>query len=686
MKNRLVKNIRRVLDSHSAISQMGKFEKEAKDLLDAIGGKENVTAVSHCATRMRFVLGDDKKANVKAIETIPVVKGTFTNAGQFQVIIGNDVPIFYNDFTAVSGIEGVSKEAAKSAAKSKQNPLQRVMATLAEIFTPIIPALIVGGLILGFRNVLEGVHWSMLDGKTITEVSKFWSGINHFLWLPGEAIFQFLPVGITWSVSRKMGTSQILGIVLGICLVSPQLLNAYSVASTPAAEIAKDWVWDFGFFTVNRVGYQAQVIPALLAGLSLSYLEIFWRKHIPEVVSMIFVPFLSLIPALILAHTVLGPIGWTIGQGLSSVVLAGLTGPVKWLFGAVFGALYAPFVITGLHHMTNAIDTQLVADAGGTGLWPMIALSNIAQGSAVFAYYLMKRHDEREAQISLPATISAYLGVTEPALFGVNVKYVYPFVAGMIGSSIAGLLSVTFNITANAIGIGGLPGILSIQAKYMIPFAGVMLVAILVPMFLTFFFHKIGFLTKTEEDPELQAEFAAQEEAEFAGSSKAESSPEVQAADSLTPVTITSPLAGEVKELSQATDPVFAQGLMGRGVVIVPSQGELVSPVNGRVTVFFPTKHAIGILSDEGVEILMHIGMDTVNLEGKGFEGYVSQGDKVKVGDKLISFDIDMIKKAGYVTETPVIITNSDSYQVEELEQLPRAIERGSQLMNAKPL
>ena len=665
---------------------MGKFEKEAKDLLDAIGGKENVTAVSHCATRMRFVLGDDKKANVKAIEAIPVVKGTFTNAGQFQVIIGNDVPIFYNDFTAISGIEGVSKEAAKSAAKSKQNPLQRVMATLAEIFTPIIPALIVGGLILGFRNVLEGVHWSMLDGKTITEVSKFWSGINHFLWLPGEAIFQFLPVGITWSVSRKMGTSQILGIVLGICLVSPQLLNAYSVASTPAAEIAKDWVWDFGFFTVNRVGYQAQVIPALLAGLSLSYLEIFWRKHIPEVVSMIFVPFLSLIPALILAHTVLGPIGWTIGQGLSTVVLAGLTGPVKWLFGAVFGALYAPFVITGLHHMTNAIDTQLVADAGGTGLWPMIALSNIAQGSAVFAYYLMKRHDEREAQISLPATISAYLGVTEPALFGVNVKYVYPFVAGMIGSSVAGLLSVTFNITANAIGIGGLPGILSIQAKYMIPFAGVMLVAILVPMFLTFFFHKTGFLTKAEEDPELQAEFAAQEEAEFAGPSKAESSPEVKAADSSAPVTITSPLAGEVKELSQATDPVFAQGLMGRGVVIVPSQGELVSPVNGRVTVFFPTKHAIGILSDEGVEILMHIGMDTVNLEGKGFEGYVSQGDKVKVGDKLISFDIDMIKKAGYVTETPVIITNSDKYQVEVLEQLPRVVERGNQLMNAKPL
>ena len=654
---------------------MGKFEQEAKDLLAAIGGKENVTAVTHCATRMRFVLGDDKKADVKTIEAIPAVKGTFTNAGQFQVIIGNEVPIFYNDFTAVSGIEGVSKEAAKSAAKSNQNPVQRVMTTLAEIFTPIIPALIVGGLILGFCNVLEGVHWSMLDGKTITEVSQFWSGVNHFLWLPGEAIFQFLPVGITWSVSRKMGTSQILGIVLGICLVSPQLLNAYSVASTPASEIAKNWVWDFGFFTVNRIGYQAQVIPALLAGLSLSYLEIFWRKHVPEVVSMIFVPFLSLIPALILAHTVLGPIGWTIGQALSTVVLAGLTGPVKWLFGAVFGALYAPFVITGLHHMTNAIDTQLIADSGGTALWPMIALSNIAQGSAVFAYYIMHRHDEREAQISLPATISAYLGVTEPALFGVNVKYIYPFVAGMIGSSIAGLLSVTFNVTAASIGIGGLPGILSIQPKYMIPFAGIMLVAIIVPMVLTFFFRKAGLFTKTEDSTELQTEFAAQEEAEFAV--HAEPTALVKTAQ------LVSPLAGQVKPLSQATDPVFSSGVMGQGVVIEPSQGELVSPVNGTVTVLFPTKHAVGIVSEEGVEMLMHIGMDTVSLDGKGFEAHVEQGDKVVVGQQLISFDMDVIKEAGLVTETPVIITNQDDFQADVEGDLPRDIKRGEVLMIA---
>lgn len=666
---------------------MGKFEKEAKVLLDAIGGKENVSAVTHCATRMRFVLIDEKKADVKAIEEIGAVKGTFTNAGQFQVIIGNDVPIFYNDFTAVSGIEGVLKEAAKAAAKINQNAVQRVMTMLAEIFTPIIPAIIVGGLILGFRNILEGVQiqafgQKVVDGvlqftkdgepiyKTIVDVSKFWAGVNHFLWLPGEAIFQFLPVGIVWSVSRKMGTSQILGIVLGICLVSPQLLNAYLVAGTPQSEIAKNWVWDFGFFTVQRIGYQAQVIPALLAGLSLSYLEIFWRKRIPEVVSMIFVPFLSLLPAIILAHTVLGPIGWTLGQWLSTIVLAGLTGPVKWLFGAVFGALYAPFVITGLHHMTNAIDSQLVADAGGTGLWPMIALSNIAQGSAVFAYYWMNRHNEKEAQIALPATISAYLGVTEPALFGVNVKYIYPFVAGMMGSSIAGLLSVSFNVKANAIGVGGLPGILSIQPKYMLAFAAIMLVAIAVPFVLTMLFRRLGLFTKVEDEavktPQAEALSEAKKSAPLADL-----------------VEIASPLSGQVKELSQATDPVFAQGVMGQGVLIEPSQGDLLAPVDGVVSVLFPTKHAVGIVSDQGVEMLMHIGMDTVNLEGKGFTAHVSQGDRVKVGDKLISFDIDVIKDAGYVTETPVIITNQDQYQADALGSLPRQIAVGDALMTA---
>lgn len=645
---------------------MGKFEQEAKDLLAAIGGKENVTAVTHCATRMRFVLGDDKKADVKTIEAILAVKGTFTNAGQFQVIIGNDVPIFYNDFTAVSGIEGVSKEAAKSAAKSNQNPVQRVMTTLAEIFTPIIPALIVGGLLLGLQNVLGSIQFSNLGGKTIVEVSKFWEGVNEIVSVISGAIFGFLPVGITWSVSRKMGTSQILGIVLGICLVHPSLLSAYEYAAHKAAGDIPHFILGF-----EKVGYQGQVIPALLAGLTLAYLEIFWRKYIPEVISMIFVPLLSLVPAVILSYAVLGPIGWWLGGLISGVVLAGLTGPVKWLFGAIFGAIYAPFVITGLHHMTNAIDLELVRTAGGTGLWPMIALSNIAQGSAVFAYYFIKRHDEREAQISLPATISAYLGVTEPALFGVNVKYVYPLVAGMSASALSGLLSAVFGVQANSIGIGGLPAILSIKPQYWAIFAIIMIVDIVVAMVLTFLFHKTGFLTKTEEDGHAQEALKEASEGLVQPTVLAESAE------------VVSPLAGQVKPLSQATDPVFSSGVMGQGVVIEPSQGELVSPVNGTVTVLFPTKHAVGIVSEEGVEMLMHIGMDTVSLDGKGFEAHVEQGDKVVVGQQLISFDMDVIKEAGLVTETPVIITNQDDFQADVEGDLPRDIKRGEVLMIA---
>ena len=458
------------------------FNKDAKDLLEYIGGSDNISAVSHCATRMRFVLNDPAAANIKKIEDIPAVKGTFTQAGQFQVIIGNEVPQFYNAFAKVSGKEGVSKDEAKAAAKQNQNVVQRAMAVLAEIFTPLIPAIVVGGLILGFRNVIEGINFA---NGTIVSNSQFWTGVNDFLWLIGEAIFHFLPVGITWSITKKMGTTQILGIVLGITLVSPQLLNAYGVAG--ATEIP---FWDFGAFTINKIGYQAQVIPAMLAGFVLAYLEIWLRKWVPQYISMIVVPLLALVPTVIIAHTVLGPIGWTIGQWVSEVVYAGLTGDFRWLFGLFFGTLYSPLVITGLHHMSNAIDLQLIADFGGTNLWPMIALSNIAQGSAVLAIIFLHRGNEKEEQVSIPAAISCYLGVTEPAMFGINIKYIYPFVAAMIGSGIAGLVATTFNVMANSIGVGGIPGFLSIQTDSMAMFIVCMAIAIVVPFLLTIVFDK----------------------------------------------------------------------------------------------------------------------------------------------------------------------------------------------------
>lgn len=481
---------------------MGKYTNDAQKLVEYLGGKENVSAVTHCVTRMRFVLNDPSKAEVNDIEALQSVKGTFTQAGQFQVIIGNDVDQFYNDFTSLTGIEGTSKESVKSLAKNNQGKLQQLMSNLAEIFAPLIPALITGGLLLGFRNILEGVQLEMLGQKivdgvavltqngqpvynTIVDVSQFWSGVNHFLWLICEAIFHFLPVGITWSITRKMGTTQILGIILGITLVSPQLMNAYGVAGAESIQ-----VWDFGFTQVQMIGYQAQVIPAMMAGFVLVYLERFFKKVIPSAISMVFVPMFALVPTVLIAHVVLGPIGWTIGKWISDAVYSGLTSQFKVVFAALFGFFYSPLVITGLHHMTNAIDLQLIADFDGTLLWPMIAFSNIAQGSAVLGIYLLNRGNKKEEQVSIPAMISAYLGVTEPAMFGINMKYRYPFFAAMIGSSIAAIIAVGTGLMANSIGVGGLPGFLSFNTDKWIMFIIIALVAIIVPASITYIYGK----------------------------------------------------------------------------------------------------------------------------------------------------------------------------------------------------
>lgn len=474
---------------------MGKYTNDSRQLLELVGGKDNIAAVSHCVTRMRFVLNDPAKADVVAIEALPSVKGSFTQAGQFQVIIGNDVADFYNDFTAVSGLEGVSKDAVKKQAQQNQNPLQKLMSNLAEIFAPIIPAIVAGGLILGFRNILEAVPmfteagtFDLVNGtKTITAMSPFWNGVNHFLWLPGEAIFHFLPVGIVWAVTRKMGGTQILGIVLGICLVSPQLLNAYGYNAALADGSIAEWVWNFGSFSINRIGYQAQVIPAMLSGFALVYLERLFKKIIPQVIQMVFVPLLSLLLAVVLAHLVLGPIGWTLGKWISDAVYAGLTSGLRVVFAAVFGFFYAPLVITGLHHMTNAIDLQLMNDYGGTLLWPMIAFSNIAQGSAVLGvWYLHRKSNPEESQVSIPALISCYLGVTEPAMFGINLKYSYPFISAMIGSAIAAVVSVGIGLMANSIGVGGIPGFLSFNFDKWFIFLAIAIIACgIIPFALT---------------------------------------------------------------------------------------------------------------------------------------------------------------------------------------------------------
>ena len=535
---------------------------------------------------MRFVLIDPARAQVGKIEELAGVKGTFTQAGQFQVIIGNDVAEFYGDFIAVSGVESVSKEAAKQAAGSNQNPLQRAMGVLGEIFAPHIPALICGGLILGFRNIIGEVNFFDASGAfdldsgvmSIADISTFWMGVYNFLWLIGEAVFHMLPVGICWSVTKKMGTTQILGIVLGLTLVSGQLLNGFSVGGTPAADIP---VWDFGFAQVQMIGYQGQVIAALLAAFVLVGLEKFFTRVAPEVVSMIVLPFCSLVPAVVIAHTLVGPVGWAVGDAIAEAVNWGLTSDVRILFAAVFGALYAPVVMTGLHHMTSAIDTQMVSIMGYTILWPMIALSNIAQGSAVLAMSVLQKKNERARQVNIPACISCCLGATEPALFGVNLKYRFPLVCGMIGSACAAMLCTTFGVQALSIGVGGLPGILSIKFEYWAAFAL----------------------------------------------------------------------------------------CMGDGVMIEPSGTCVVAPADAVVSATMPaSNHAVGLTLANGMELLIHVGIDTVDMKGDGFDCHVAQGDHVKAGDALLTFDPVKIVAAGHPAATAVVVSSMGSAMSLELK------------------
>ncbi|PXA70209.1 MULTISPECIES: PTS trehalose transporter subunit IIBC [Vibrio] len=461
---------------------MGKIVKQdVVRLIELIGGNENIASVSHCLTRLRFVLNDTEKADSKQIETIAMVKGCFTNAGQFQVVIGTEVDEVYKILLQLTGKSEASKDDAKLAARKNMNALERGISHLAEIFVPLLPAIITGGLILGFRNVIGDIK--MFDGQTLTEISQFWASVHAFLWLIGEAIFFFLPVGVCWSTVKKLGGTPILGITLGVTLVSPQLMNAYLIG-TQVPE-----VWDFGWFAIEKVGYQAQVIPAILAGVVLAFIETNLKRIIPAYLYLVVVPFVSIILAVILAHALIGPFGRVIGDGVAFAAKAAMTGDFAVLGSMVFGFLYAPLVITGIHHTTNAVDLQLMQQLGGTPIWPLIALSNIAQASAVVGIIIIsKKHGERD--ISVPAAISAYLGVTEPAMYGINLKYKFPMLSAMIGSALAAAICGSAGVMANGIGVGGLPGILSIQPQYWLTFLAAMLVAIIVPAVLTLVMYK----------------------------------------------------------------------------------------------------------------------------------------------------------------------------------------------------
>ncbi|MHC5177509.1 PTS trehalose transporter subunit IIBC [Serratia rhizosphaerae] len=461
---------------------MSKVKQQDIDRLIAlVGGRDNIATVSHCITRLRFVLNDPAKASPKEIETLPMVKGCFTNAGQFQVVIGPEVDDYYQALIASAGVNEADKEQAKTAARQNMTWSERAISHFAEIFFPLLPALISGGLILGFRNVIGDIPLS--DGQTLAQSSAGWKTAYDFLWLLGEAIFMFLPVAICWSTVKKMGGTPVLGIVLGVTLVSPQLMNSYLLGQQVPE------LWNFGWFTVEKVGYQAQVIPSILAGMALGWIETRLKKWVPDYLYLVVVPVLSLLLATFLAHTLIGPFGRMIGDGVAWAVKAVMTGSFAPIGAALFGFLYAPLVITGVHQTTLAIDMQMVQSMGGTPVWPIIALSNIAQASAVLAIIIVSRK-ANEREISVPAAISAYLGVTEPAMYGINLKYRFPMLCAMIGSACAGLICGLAGVMANGIGVGGLPGILSIKPQFWLVFTLAMLVAVVVPLVLTMLVYR----------------------------------------------------------------------------------------------------------------------------------------------------------------------------------------------------
>ena len=450
--------------------------KEIDSLVKLLGGQANINSVSHCITRLRLVLNDPSLAKPKEIEKLPMVKGCFTNAGQFQVVIGPQVTEYYQALMDTLDLSSSDKSSIRQAARKNMSFSEAAFSHIAEIFFPLLPALISGGLILGFRNIIGDIPFH--NGLALAQLYPVWQTIYELLWLPGEAIFMFLPVAVCWSTVTKMKGTPILGIILGITLVSPQLMNSYLLGQ----QIAE--TWDFGWFSLEKVGYQAQVIPSILAGMMLALIERQLTRIVPLSLNLVLVPVTSLLFAIPLAHALIGPFGRLLGEGVAFIVQYVMTGSLAPIGAALFGFLYAPLVITGIHQTTLAIDMQMIQSMGGTPVWPLIALSNIAQASAVVAIILRdKRRQQRD--VAVPAAIAAYLGVTEPAMYGVNLKYRYPMLCAMIGSALAGLLCGVNQVLANGIGVGGLPGILSIQPQFWLTFFFAMLIAITVPIILT---------------------------------------------------------------------------------------------------------------------------------------------------------------------------------------------------------
>lgn len=605
------------------------YGKTAKLIIEGIGGKENIISAAHCATRLRLVIADNGKCKKEEIENIEGVKGVFEASGQLQVILGTGVVNkVYDEFIKLADISAASKEEVKQAAASKQNVFMRAIKILGDIFVPIIPAIVASGLLMGLLEGLSNVFPAMTQSGTYTIIHLF-----------SNAAFVFLPVLIAISAAKTFGGNMFLGAVIGMIMIHPDLMNAWSVAGAEAVPTASAW---FGLYDINLVGYQGHVIPVVIAVFVMSFIEKRLHKIVPEMIDLFVTPLVTVLVTGYLSLTILGPVF----SSLENWVLDGVQFLISIPFGigAFFtGGLYAPTVVAGVHHMYNALEAGMLSAKGVNTWMPIATAANVAQGAAALALALKTKNKKTQA-MALPASLSAFLGITEPAIFGVNIRFMKPFIAGCIGGAFGALYAAIAGIGATAYGITGLFGFL-ITTDYALSYLITMLIAGGIAFAISWVLYK----------DEVKAENGKTEKKEIEEKTKIEEKTE--------DMTIYSPLSGEVIAMEEIPDETFASGALGKAIGIIPNGTEVKAPLDGEVTMIFDTHHAIGLMGDNGVELLIHVGLDTVTLNGEPFTCHVTEGTRVKKGDLLLTFDAEKIKKAGLSTVTPVVITNADLFR-----------------------
>ena len=649
------------------------YRKTAQEILDKVGGSKNIASAAHCATRLRLVIADNSKADKGAIENIEGVKGVFEASGQLQIILGTGtVNKVFDEFISLAGITASSKAEAKEAAAQKQNVFMRAIKLLGDIFVPIIPAIVASGFLMGIMNSLD----FMINNGFINMDTG--SSIYVFANLFSNTAYTFLQILIAFSAAKAFGANPYLGAVIGMIMINPALQNAYTVATEGVQQTQSVF---FGLYDIDMVGYQGHVIPVVIAVWVLSVIEKRLHKIVPEVLDLFVTPLVSVFVTGYLTLSVIGPVFvWA-----ENAILGG----IQWLLtlplgigSLIMGSLYAPTVVTGIHQMYTAIDIGQIAQYGYTYWLPLASAANVAQGAAALAVALKSR-DKKVKSLALPSSLSAFMGITEPAIFGVNLRFFKPFIAGCIGGGCGALYASLVHLGAKGTGVTGIFGVLlclETPVQYIIEMA----ISVGVAFVISFMIYK-------DKKPEAAAEGTpviggniAAEAADKAGEAEAGTADKAEAdAAAVTEETLNSPVNGQVIPLSEVSDETFASEMLGATVAVEPADGKIVAPCDGEVINIFDTGHAVCIATKGGGELLIHVGVDTVKLEGKGFTKKVSDGDKIHAGDVLIEADLDTIKAAGYPATTMVILTNADQYsEVKKAE--PKAADTRTAVMTLK--